>query len=225
MTRSFTPCTCDHCMLCPVAKNIAHLSDAAANDDANRNITSSMTTSETSLPAENLSSVEEALHNLEIIRNNNTELHDDDDNIMSVVSSQPSADLLLHHNDEYLSNNSVRNERYSDSSENDGDRWEAIEKLLTENANNTTRWTGTSERGSSKFASTRSSRRRNSVRKLNLEGEKQPDYEPHHSFFVTQALRARPSWSQQVIVYLMFIYLYLFLVFARRFSKTIMGLQ
>jgi len=189
LQRSFSPCTCEHCMLCPVAKSIAQLSES---NDTNKNLPPSMTTSDTSLPSDAYS-VEEALHNLAVVRNNNQ------------LNNSPGSTFSLNHkNPMSWHEGDVRKSVLTDSEEanTNNDNWEVIEKLLSENSNKplpqpTAGCLGSRSRNHDHNHDHNLDHRRqplyrhdDELHRSGLEGERQPPG-VHHSFFVTAALTRR----------------------------------
>ena len=188
--QSFTPCGCEHCQLCPVAKTLARLtsSESAATDDNNKNLTNSMTTSQGSLP-QLPHSVEETLHTLKMIANNNQQQE-----AVDVIQQRPHLLLSQH--------KQIQHHRKSSDSAELSDKWEAIEKVLGDDHHQI--GSGDHHHFSSgdhhQFSSGdhRSPGNTMERRSTVLQGEKQPHYEPHHSFFVTQALQVGGRRAQVV---------------------------
>lgn len=223
MQRSYTPCNCEHCQLCPVAKTLARLTSSESGnttaDDNNKNLPPSMTTSDISLPAlPETYSVEETLQTLKMINNNNqqeaaaAEIHElvIAQQMQQQYHSQPSNLQLNSHSQPF-------------SQESEGDKWDAIEKVLSENidlsysgsptscksrrksnmkvpiGNHSHATANLERRGSA--TSNSSSQHESTNRRLRrqvLEGEKQHNYEQHHSFFVTQALQVGARRAQLI---------------------------
>lgn len=231
MQRSFTPCTCEHCQLCPVARTLARLTSSESGtttaDDTNKNLPPSMTTSDVSLSHLPESySVEETLQTLKMLTNNNQQMQQEvaAAEVRDIVVAQQIQQQQLYHNQQQQIHHKCQaNNHLSQSShaEAEGDKWDAIEKVLSENIDHHFTGSPTScksrrcSRNESKHSSELLGQDRSTggidtslnsidagnpsnsrLRRQALEGDKQHNYEQHHSFFVTQALQVGTRRAQ-----------------------------
>lgn len=123
-----TPCTCEHCQLCPVARTVARLmsSESGTTDDNNKNIPPSMTASEASLPPlSEAYSVEETIQKIKMINNNNSQQQQD-------VAAAEIHDMVVAQHLQQQQQYQYQQQQFQADVKND--RWDAIEKILADPA-------------------------------------------------------------------------------------------
>ena len=235
--QSLTPCTCEHCQLCPVIRKLARLTSSESGTttdggDNNKNIPGSLTTSDvslTALPEE--FSVQKTLETLKLITNNNQQMQQEAATaeaqeivLAQHLQEQQQADNFLAQKQRISYNNKENSNRVIEKS--DKWEWDAIEKVLDSTDNDLSYSEASSKYGPTSNKHQHHRRRSsgapllpNSVsasddvrgsgclgagvpdssvagnnnsacsRRNALKGDKQHNYEQHHSFFVTQALQ------------------------------------